>query len=99
MFISIDPHEEIDFQMGDFHPTQMNSIAKVAALRSSSSFQLIDIENPEIRIQLLDGAVMQPEPHTQSRIHIAVDFKIHAQEIAKPFHVCLLFVVSTLPFS
>ena len=35
---------------------------------------------------------MQPEPHTQSRIHIAVDFKIHAQEIAKPFHVCLLFV-------
>ena len=29
---------------------------------------------------------------SQSRIHIAVDFKIHAQEIAKPFHVCLLFV-------
>ena len=45
-----------------------------------------------IRIRLLDGAVIQPEPHTQTRIHIAVDFKIHAQEIAKAFHVCLLFV-------
>ena len=25
MPISIDPQEEIEFQMGDFHPTQMNS--------------------------------------------------------------------------
>ena len=48
-----------------------------------------------IRIQRLHGAVTQPEPHTQPRIHIAVDFKsarARVEEIAKPFHVSLLFV-------
>ena len=35
---------------------------------------------------------MQPEPHTHSRTHIAIDLKSTSERLQNHFYACLLFV-------